>query len=68
MPPTSTNRIDERGAELVADWIRHLGDRVQARRIVGTLMNPVERRFPIAERERRFPIADLPLNSNPPIS
>ena len=27
-----------------------------------------ERRFPAAERERRFPIADLPLNSNPPIS
>ncbi|MCY3774897.1 MAG: PQQ-dependent sugar dehydrogenase [Candidatus Aminicenantes bacterium] len=25
MPPTSTNRIDQRGAELVADWIRHLG-------------------------------------------
>ena len=25
MPPTSTNRIDKRGAELVADWIRHLG-------------------------------------------
>ena len=25
MPPTSTNRIDERGAELVAEWIRHLG-------------------------------------------
>ena len=26
MPPTSTNRIDERGAELVAEWIRHLGN------------------------------------------
>ena len=24
MPPTSTNRIDQRGAELVAEWIRSL--------------------------------------------
>lgn len=25
MPPTSTNRIDHRGADLIAEWIRHLG-------------------------------------------
>ena len=25
MPPTSTNQIDHRGANLIADWIRHLG-------------------------------------------
>ena len=49
MPPTSTNRIDERGAELVAEWIRHLGTRPK--------LAATERRFPIAE-QRRFLAAD----------
>ena len=50
MPPTSTNRIDERGAELVAEWIRHLGTQPK--------LAAMEPRFPTAEQEPRFLAAE----------
>ena len=50
MPPTSTNRIDHRGAELVAEWIRHLNTQPK--------LAATERRLPIAEQERRFLAAE----------
>ena len=52
MPPTSTNRIDQRGAELVAEWIRQLGteSKLAAKTLGGaTFSRPVERRLPAAE-------------------
>ncbi|MDE2924926.1 MAG: PQQ-dependent sugar dehydrogenase [Acidobacteriota bacterium] len=52
MPPTSTNRIDQRGAELVAEWIRNLEteSKLAAKAPEGaTFSRPVERRLPAAE-------------------